>query len=91
MAYPTSVDVFPTLVDGTPAYAAYFNNIHTAVLAIEAALGHNPKGAYPSVAAALAVANTTPGPAGPTGGAGPSGPAGPQGSVGVNSFLFMGA
>lgn len=61
MAYPTSLDSFTTRVDGQPAYAAYFNDLQTAVVAVETALGTTPQGTYADVAAAItALAATKP-------------------------------
>lgn len=95
MAYPSSYDSFPTLVDGQPAYAVDFNMVYTAVQAIQSTLGLNPQGSYGSVQAALSAANTTPGATGPTWPAGPSGPTGPSGVTGptgpaIATFLLMG-
>ena len=59
MAYPTSTDSFPTLADGQPAYAAYFNNIHTALVAIETTLGTSPAGIYGDVSARIAALAAT--------------------------------
>lgn len=53
MAYPSSLDTFPTLNDGDVAHGYHFNNIHTALTAIETALGTSPQGTYTDVAAAL--------------------------------------
>lgn len=53
MAYPTSLDSFPTLNDGDIAHGYHFNNIHTALVALQSALGTAPAGAYADVAARL--------------------------------------
>jgi hypothetical protein len=58
MAYPGDIDTFPTLVDGQPAFASYFNNIHAAVQAIEETLGTDPAASYDTVADALAALAT---------------------------------
>lgn len=53
MAYPADIDTFPTLVDGQPAFADYFNDIHASIVAIQTALGLDPAGASDTVADAL--------------------------------------